>query len=197
MLFVLSLAWDKKNSEFPQGIEPQTFGFRAPMFYHWATETPLWARSITNIISHSSCIPLRSAMSEKHLFYFFTELKTYYLSVSYFYLQTLRHRHGWFQPWSLCGSVVEHRNAESEGLRFDSSWRHRFFFLYPMLVTWRKTSFSFFTKLKTYHLSYFYLKRSCKNNSKCTPSYKCWKLILISLCRSFRFRVPQCQPVTA
>ena len=70
MLFVLSLAWDKKNSEFPQGIEPQTFGFRAPMFYHWATETPLWARSITNIISHSSCIPLRSAMSEKHLFLF-------------------------------------------------------------------------------------------------------------------------------
>ena len=130
-------------------------------------------------------------------FYFFTELKTYYLSVSYFYLQTLRHRHCWSQPWSLCGSVVEHRNAESEGLRFDSSWRHRFFFLYPMLVTWRKTSFSFFTKLKTYHLSYFYLKRSCKNNSKCTLSYKCWKLILILLCRSFRFRVPQCQPVTA
>ena len=70
MLFVLSLAWDKKNSEFPQGIEPQTFGFRAPMFYHWATETPLWARSITKVISHSSCIPLRSAMSEKHLFLF-------------------------------------------------------------------------------------------------------------------------------
>ena len=25
-------------------------------------------------------------------------------------------------PWSLCGSMVEHRSAESEGLRFDSSW---------------------------------------------------------------------------
>ena len=132
-------------------------------------------------------------MSEKHLFYFFTELKTYYLSVSYFYLQTLRHRHCWSQPWSLCGSVVEHRNAESEGLRFDSSWRHRFFSLSHA----RDMTKNIFTKLKTYHLSYFYLKRSCKNNSKCTPSYKCWKLILISLCRSFRFRVPQCQPVTA
>ena len=25
-------------------------------------------------------------------------------------------------PWSLCGSMVEHRSAESEGLRFDFSW---------------------------------------------------------------------------
>ena len=31
----------------------------------------------------------------------------------------------------ICGSVVEHRSAESEGLRFDSSWGLR-----------RKTSFS-------------------------------------------------------
>ena len=29
-----------KNSEFPCGIEPQIFGFRTPMLYHWATETP-------------------------------------------------------------------------------------------------------------------------------------------------------------
>ena len=26
------------TSEFPRGIEPQTFGFRVPMLYHWATE---------------------------------------------------------------------------------------------------------------------------------------------------------------
>ena len=31
--------------------------------------------------------------------------------------------------WSLCGSVVEHRSAESEGLRFDSSWGLRIFSL--------------------------------------------------------------------
>ena len=28
-----------KNSESPCGIEPQIFGFRDPMLYHWATET--------------------------------------------------------------------------------------------------------------------------------------------------------------
>ena len=25
-------------------------------------------------------------------------------------------------PWGICGSVVQHRSAESEGLNFDSSW---------------------------------------------------------------------------
>ena len=49
MFFVLSRAWEKeKNSESPWGIEPQTFGFRASMLYHWATETVGWARSIRN-----------------------------------------------------------------------------------------------------------------------------------------------------
>ena len=32
--FVLSRAWDKENVEFPRGIEPQTFWFRAQMLYH-------------------------------------------------------------------------------------------------------------------------------------------------------------------
>ena len=36
----------RKNSESPWGIEPQTFGFRAPMLYHWATETPRWAKVV-------------------------------------------------------------------------------------------------------------------------------------------------------
>ena len=67
------------------------------------------------------------------------------LTISYFYLQTLRYRHcGSWQyarrvsyglrnapssPWSLCSSVVEHRSAESEGLRVDSSWGLRIFSL--------------------------------------------------------------------
>ena len=54
------------------------------------------------------------------------------------YLQKWRYRHCWSKqyagrvsnelhnrprsPLSLCGSVVEHWKAESEGLRFDSSW---------------------------------------------------------------------------
>ena len=45
----------RKNSESPWGIEPQTFGFRASMLYHWATETPRWAWFITKFIWHASC----------------------------------------------------------------------------------------------------------------------------------------------
>ena len=33
----------RKKSEFPWVIEPQTFGFRARMLYHWATETKVSA----------------------------------------------------------------------------------------------------------------------------------------------------------
>ena len=44
-------------------------------------------------------------------------------------------------PWSLCSSVEEHRSAESDGLRLDSSWGLRIF-LCPTLVTRRITSFS-------------------------------------------------------
>ena len=43
-------------------------------------------------------------------------------------------------PWILCGSVVEHRSAESENLKFDSSWGLKVF-PFPTLVTRRKTSF--------------------------------------------------------
>ena len=40
----------RKNSEFPWGIEPQTFGFCTAMLYHWATETLWWVRPITKFI---------------------------------------------------------------------------------------------------------------------------------------------------
>ena len=63
----------RKKSESPWVIEPQTFGFRARMLYHLATETTV--------------------------------------------------------------------SAESEGLRFDSSWGIKNVFLFPTLVTRRKTSF--------------------------------------------------------
>ena len=62
-----------------------------------------------------------------------------------FYLQTWHYRHCWSKqytghvsyelrnwagsPWSICGSVVEHRSGESESLRFDSSWGLRIFSL--------------------------------------------------------------------
>ena len=38
-------------------------------------------------------------------------------------------RNGPLSPRSLCGSVVEHQNAESKGLKFDSLWRIRIFSL--------------------------------------------------------------------
>ena len=54
----------------------------------------------------------------------------------------------------VCGSVVEHRSAESEGLRFDSSWVLRIFSLSHARGKTKTISLSFLTKLKTYHLSY-------------------------------------------
>ena len=53
------------------------------------------------------------------------------------------------------GSVVEHRNAESEGLRFDSSWGLRNFSLSHARDKTKNILLYFFTKLRTYHLSLF------------------------------------------
>ena len=43
--FFLPRVWDKEKHNFdsPRGIKRQTFGIRALMLYHWATETLLWA----------------------------------------------------------------------------------------------------------------------------------------------------------
>ena len=88
------------------------------------------------------------------LLYFFTELKTYHLP--YFYLQNYAIDNA--DPSSMqdachmnfvikladrgvCGSVVEHRSVESEGLRFDSSWRLRIFSLSHARDKTKKTSF--------------------------------------------------------
>ena len=37
---------ERKISESSWGIEPHTSGFRAPMLYHWTTETLRWAKNI-------------------------------------------------------------------------------------------------------------------------------------------------------
>ena len=43
----------RNNSEFPRGIEPQTFSFRAPMLYHWVTASLWWAsHSLINSINY-------------------------------------------------------------------------------------------------------------------------------------------------
>ena len=46
-------------------------------------------------------------------------------------------------PWSLCGSVVD-LSAESEGLRFGSSWGLRFFFFVPRSWQNEKNIFLYF-----------------------------------------------------
>ena len=75
----------------------------------------------------------------------------YHFGGDYTFVIDLAHR-------GVSSTVVEHWSAESEGLRFDSSWGLRIF-LCPMLVIRRKNIFlCFFTKLKTYHFSYFYLQ---------------------------------------
>ena len=48
-------------------------------------------------------------------------------------------------PWSLCGSVIEHWSAETEGLRLDSSWGLRIFSLSHARDKRKKTSFSTIT----------------------------------------------------
>ena len=57
-------------------------------------------------------------------------------------------------PQSLCGSVVEHRNAESEGLRFDSLWGLRMFSLSHARDKTKNIFLYTFTELKIYQLSY-------------------------------------------
>ena len=44
--WLVTSAKQRKNSESPWGIKPQTFGFHNLMLYHWATETLSWARPI-------------------------------------------------------------------------------------------------------------------------------------------------------
>ena len=62
MSFVLSRAWiNKKNSESPW-MRNRTSDLQIHL-YHWATETPGWARSITKFIWHTSCILIGSVMS--------------------------------------------------------------------------------------------------------------------------------------
>ena len=109
----------RKNSESPQRIEPQTFGFRALMLYHWATETLQSVRSITKVIWHASCILLgsavrflmraqnfffvpRSLLDEKHLSLFLYRAQS--LPSLLFYLQTLRYRHCWSWQYAICVS---------------------------------------------------------------------------------------------
>ena len=121
----------------------------------------------------SECFSLSHAHDKMNniSLYFFTKLRIYHLS--YFYLQTLLYWHCWSYQyagcvlyelrnrphslWSLCGSVVEHRSTAFEGLRFNSSWGLRMFCLSHTCDKMKNIFLYIFSKLKIYHLSYFYL----------------------------------------
>ena len=57
-------------------------------------------------------------------------------------------------PYSFRGSVVEHQTVQSEGLRFNSSWELTVFTLSHTCDKMKNIFLYFFTKCKTYHLSY-------------------------------------------
>ena len=90
----------------------------------------------------------------KNIFlYSFTELKAYSLSRhivrmhSMNFVIDLVHRR-------VCFSVVEHRSAESKGLRFVSSWRLRIFSISHARDKTANIFLYFFTEIKTYPPSY-------------------------------------------
>ena len=85
-----------------------------------------------------------SFLVSRIFFYFSTELKIYHLYYSIYKHDAIDIA----DPSSMQDAChmnfvieVAHRGV-SEGLRFDSQWGLRIFFLRPMLVTRRKTSFS-------------------------------------------------------
>ena len=53
-----------------------------------------------------------------------------------------------------CGSVVEHWTPESEGIRFNSTWRLRIFSLSHACDKTKNIFLYFFSELKPYDLSY-------------------------------------------
>ena len=96
----------------------------------------------------------------KNIFlYSFTELKAYSLSRHIVRMHSMQdachmnfvidlvHRR-------VCFSVVEHRSAESKGLRFVSSWRLRIFSISHARDKTANIFLYFFTQIKTYTLSY-------------------------------------------
>ena len=117
----------RKNSEFPWGIEPQTFGFCTAMLYHWARETLWWERPITKFIHDTHCAHCRQWISGSAMSIVWALLT----------LESL-----WLSGRALYWSV------QSKGLRFN------YFSLSHTCDKTKNVFLYFFIKFKTYHLSY-------------------------------------------
>ena len=97
--------------------------------------------------------------TENIFLYSFTELKAYSLSrhiVRMHSMQDARHMNFVIDlvHRRVCFSVVEHRSAESKGLRFVSSWRLRIFSISHARDKTTNIFLYFFTEIKTYPPSY-------------------------------------------
>ena len=97
--------------------------------------------------------------TENIFLYSFTELKAYSLLrhiVRMHSMQDARHMNFVIDlvHRRVCFSVVEHRSAESKGLRFVSSWRLRIFSISHARDKTANIFLYFFTQIKTYTLSY-------------------------------------------
>ena len=87
--FVLSRAWDKEkqNSESPWGIEPQTFGFRAPML-RWIRRSDSEG-SIPRGVSEFFSLSHARDKTKKNIFSVFTELKKLTISLISIYKRNI------------------------------------------------------------------------------------------------------------
>ena len=112
----------RKNFESPRGIEPQTFGFRAPIL------------SLIFIYKHDS-IDIADPCSMQD-------------ACQMNLVIDLAHRRVPVIQW------YEHRSAESDGLRFDSSWGAKIFSLSNARERMKNIFLYFITEPKTYPPSY-------------------------------------------
>ena len=92
---------------------PTTFGFRAPMLYHWATGNLRWTRSITKFMWHASCILPWSAMSSLNMKATFAVMNTTWAVVKIRPEKKIQARTG-FEPVTSAIPVSQR------------SWVHRF-----------------------------------------------------------------------
>ena len=129
-VFRLVTSWgQRKNSEFPWGIEPLTFGFCIVMLYHWARI------GVNQTLRLSESESLRFDCCDiTMVIWWLSDLCSDALPLSW--------------NWS----------TESEGLRFISSWGLRIFSLSKARDKTKNIFLYFFTELKTYHVSYSFYK---------------------------------------
>ena len=146
----------RKKFKSPWEIEPQTFEFCIVMLYHWATEILQWARSIMKSIWHVSCILLGSAMliasavSDPNSMQDMCHMN--------FVIDLIPIESLW-----LSGRASEHGIQRSEVRFLMGTWIFSLSHAHDMT---KNIFLYFFTKLRTYHLSYSIYRKKLYHNLK-------------------------------